>query len=200
MTSMVPPPEPGFHPGGTAEGDFWVFAYGSLMWQPGFPYMEMQPGTVRGYHRSACILSIRYRGTPEVPGLVLGMDRGGACRGRAYLVDGAHRAEVVAYLDNRELVTGVYKRRNLACTLDDGRRVAAYCFVADPDHRQYAGRYTTAEKVAIIRQGEGLKGRSRDYIAETLAQLEDLGIHDGQLSALLRVVDHEERVGGALGD
>lgn len=113
MPSHVPPPEPGFHPGGAPDGDFWVFAYGSLMWDPGFRYKVMQPATIRGYHRSACILSIRYRGTPERPGLVLGLDRGGACRGRAYLVDGANRAEVIDYLDNRELVTGVYKRRNL---------------------------------------------------------------------------------------
>lgn len=200
MSSQVPPPDPGFHPGGSPEGDFWVFAYGSLMWRPDFPYKTMIPGTVRGYHRSACILSIRYRGTDDRPGLVLGLDRGGACRGRAYLVTAADRARVVSYLDDRELVTGVYKRRNLTCTLDDGRRVTAYGFVADPAHGQYAGRFTTAEKVQAIRRGVGLNGRSRDYIAETLAQLEDLGIHDGQLSALLRVVDREERVAGVLGE
>lgn len=200
MTAVQVPPMPaGFHPGGVPEGDFWVFAYGSLMWRPGFPFREMQPATVAGYHRAACILSIRYRGTPEVPGLVVGLDRGGACRGRAYLVAGADRAAVVDYLDRRELATGAYRRRNLACRLHDGRRVRAYGFVADPAHRQYAGHYTTAEKVAVIRRGQGREGRSRDYIASTLAQLEDLGIHDGQLAALLRVVDHEERVDGVLG-
>lgn len=199
MTFLVSPPDPGFHPGGQAEGDFWVFAYGSLMWHPGFRYKEMRVGTVRGYHRSACILSMRYRGTPEVPGLVLGLDKGGACRGRVYLVDGADREEVVAYLDNREMVAGVYKRRNLPCALDDGRRVTAYCFVADPAHRQYAGHYPTGGKGHAYPPGRWKERRSRDYIAETLAQLEDIGIHDGQLSALLRVVDHEERVDGALG-
>lgn len=199
MAAQVPPMEPGFYPGGSPDGDFWVFAYGSLMWRPGFPFQEMQPAIVRGYHRAACILSVRYRGTPETPGLVMGLDRGGACRGRAYRVAGADRKEAVEYLDQRELVTGVYKRRNLACRLDDGRAVRAYGFVADPAHPQYAGRYTTAEKVAVIRQGIGREGRSRDYIANTLAQLEELGIHDGQLSALLRVVDHEEAVEGALG-
>lgn len=200
MPSRVPPMAPGFHPGGTPDGDFWVFAYGSLMWRPGFPYREQVPALVRGYHRSACILSIRYRGTPDVPGMVVGLDRGGACRGRAYLVAGEDRAEVVAYLDARELVTGTYQRRNLSCELADGRRVTAYGFVADPTHSQYAGRYTTAEKVAVIRQGRGKEGRSRDYIANTIAQLAEMGIHDGQLHALLRVVDHEEQVDGALGD
>lgn len=196
----VPPMPAGFLPGGSADGDLWVFAYGSLMWRPGFPHAEQCPALVRGWHRSACILSVRYRGTPEQPGLVVGLDRGGACRGRAYRVAAADRAEAIDYLDRRELATGVYHRRNLACDLDDGRRVTAYGYVADPGHVQYAGRYTTAEKVRVIRQGVGWEGRSRDYIANTIAQMEAMGIHDGQLHALLRIVDHEERVPGALGD
>lgn len=197
--SGVPPMPRGFLPGGAADGDFWVFAYGSLMWRPGFAHKEERPALVRGYHRAACILSVRYRGTPELPGLVVGLDRGGSCRGRAYLVDAADRADVIDYLDRRELATGVYLRRNLQCELDDGRRVLAYGYVADPTHVQYAGRYTTEEKVRVIRQGVGWEGRSRDYIANTIAQMEAMGIHDGQLHALLRIVDHEERVPGALG-
>lgn len=195
----IPPMPAGFLPGGCAEGEFWVFAYGSLMWRPGFPHLEEQPALVRGWHRAACILSVRYRGTPEVPGLVVGLDRGGACRGRAYRVAAAERAAVIAYLDSRELATGVYRRRNLACVLADGRQVTAYGYVADPAHPQYAGHYTTAEKVRVIRQGVGGEGRSRDYIANTIAQMDAMGIRDGQLHALLRVVDGEEDVPGALG-
>lgn len=180
-------------------GDVWVFGYGSLIWNPAFHYAERRLGTLHGWHRRFCLWTPLGRGTPEEPGLVLGLDRGGACRGRAYRVAAAERAAVIDYLDSRELATGVYRRRNLACTLADGRRVSAYGYVADPAHDQYAGHYTTAEKVRVIRQGVGWEGRSRDYIANTIAQMEAMGIRDGHLHALLRVVDGEEAVDSALG-
>ena len=81
--------------------DLWVFAYGSLIWDPGFPFEEARPALLRGYHRAFCLYSTRYRGTPERPGLVLGLDRGGACRGVAFRVPGRHAAEVLRYLDDQ---------------------------------------------------------------------------------------------------
>ena len=97
--------------------DFWVFAYGSLMWNPGFPFLESHPALVRGYHRSFCVESTHYRGTKEKPGLVLGLDRGGACRGRAYKVCRTQGKTVSDYLHEREMLSGIYEPRWLKATL-----------------------------------------------------------------------------------
>ena len=125
--------------------DLWVFGYGSLMWRPGFPFVESGPGRLRGYHRSLCVLSHVHRGTPERPGLVLGLDRGGSCRGMAFRVAGPDAASTLAYLREREQVTAVYVERVLGVTLDDGRRIAAVTYLVDRRHPQYAGRLPEAE-------------------------------------------------------
>src|SRR3954452_17936771 len=97
--------------------DLWVFGYGSLMWRPGFPFLERQHGLLSGYHRALCVLSHVHRGTPERPGLVLGLDFGGACRGVAYRVGANKRAEGIAYLRGREQVTSVYRETLRGVTL-----------------------------------------------------------------------------------
>ncbi|MBF0306917.1 MAG: gamma-glutamylcyclotransferase [Alphaproteobacteria bacterium] len=169
--------------------DFWVFAYGSLMWRPGFEHIEARAALLRGYHRDMCVVSTIYRGTPECPGLVMGLDRGGACRGRAFRVASENEAAVRAYLDDREMVTMVYTPRMLPVTLEDGRRIPAWCFVVRRDHPQYAGRLPPAEAARLIRQGVGRAGCAREYLALTVAHLEDMGILDGALHRLLDLVD-----------
>src|SRR3712207_8276797 len=119
--------------------DLWVFGYGSLMWRPGFPHLERVHAHLYGYHRSLCVFSHVHRGTPEHPGLVLGLDRGGRCHGVAFRVDAAEAAETVRYLREREQVTAVYRERSLPVRLDDGRAVAALAYVVDRSHPQYAG-------------------------------------------------------------
>src|SRR5215218_5182185 len=118
-----------------ADGALYVFAYGSLIWRPGFAYSAMHPALLRGYHRRFCIWSRQYRGTPESPGLVLGLDRGGACRGVAFQVPAAEAAAVLDYLQDREMPPSeeaVYHRRILRVSLvDSGREVRAVAFVAD---------------------------------------------------------------------
>lgn len=173
-------------------GDLWVFGYGSLMWRPGFPFAEMQPALLRGWHRDLCIRSIRYRGTPEAPGLVMGLQRGGSCRGRAYRIAAADRLAAVDYLDSRELATRAYRTRFLTVDLADGRRVRAYGYVADPAHAQYAGCLDRADKVALILQGCGAEGPCRDYLANTVAHLDALGIRDGLMHTFLDAVDKKE--------
>src|SRR5579885_3263075 len=107
-------------PQSPANEDLWVFGYGSLMWQPGFPHLERVPARLIGLHRALCVYSFVHRGTPEKPGLVLGLDRGGACRGIAYRVAAPERDATLSYLREREQVTSVYvetfRRITLATT------------------------------------------------------------------------------------
>ncbi len=181
------------------ESEFWVFAYGSLIWDPGFPWEERALARLRGYHRAMCIYSHVWRGTPERPGLVLGLDRGGSCRGIAYRVAAARAAEVMAYLEARERVTEVYVGRLLPVTLDRpgeppgaAERVRALAYVADRAHRQYAGRLPGEEAARLIRAGHGRGGRNTDYLASTVAHLEELGMADAPLERLARLVREDE--------
>ncbi len=172
-----------------SDENFWVFAYGSLIWRPDFPFVEGVPGRLHGWHRRMCIRSIHYRGRPDRPGLVLGLDRGGSCRGLAYRVADDLVETVRRILDERELISGVYDPRYAPVTLDDGRRVAGYLFVARRGHDQYAGGLSTEETAAMIRQGHGSCGSSRDYLANTVRHLEILGLGGASLRRLLQLVD-----------
>lgn len=168
---------------GSAE-DLWVFGYGSLMWRPGFPYEERQVALLRGFHRSLCVYSHVHRGTPEAPGLVMGLDRGGACKGFAYRVAHAHAARTIAYLREREQVTAVYVEKVLPVHLSDGRRRLCLTYTVDRGHAQYAGRLDREELLRFVRQGRGVSGANPDYVLSTQAQLVDLGVADETLAWL----------------
>jgi cation transport protein ChaC len=167
-------------------GELWVFGYGSLMWRPGFAHDERVPARLVGLHRALCVYSFVHRGTPERPGLVLGLDRGGMCRGIAYRVAAAKRAETVAYLRGREQVTTVYLETMRQIELEDEarRRVRALCYIVDRSHVQYAGRLTLAESLHHVRQGHGSSGPNRDYVLETVRALEALGYRESDLHLL----------------
>ncbi|HYM32088.1 MAG TPA: gamma-glutamylcyclotransferase [Candidatus Cybelea sp.] len=167
-----------------APGDLWVFGYGSLMWRPGFPYVEAKGATLYGYHRALCLWSYHYRGTPAKPGLVFGLDAGGACRGRAFRVAARHRVRVVRYLYRRELISYVYVPK-LHRVHPDGRGpVRALIFVADRDNPQYAGKLSVRRAAAIMAVAAGRTGTARDYLASTVAHLDALGIRDGAAHAV----------------
>jgi cation transport protein ChaC len=166
-------------------GDLWVFGYGSLMWRPGFDFVERQVARIHGYHRSLCVYSHVHRGTPERPGLVLGLDRGGACRGTAFRVAAPLAEATVAYLREREQVTSVYREVRLAASLDDGRAVRSLAYVVDRAHLQYAGRLGRDELLRFVRQGNGLSGANPDYVRNTHAHLDELGVHDPVLAWLV---------------
>jgi glutathione-specific gamma-glutamylcyclotransferase len=166
--------------------DLWVFGYGSLMWRPGFEFLERRDARLVGAHRALCVYSFVHRGTPERPGLVLGLDRGGNCRGVAYRVAGAKRAETIDYLRAREQVTMVYREGWRRVWLDDDPQqgVQALCYVVDRGHQQYAGRLSLAEQLHFIRQGHGRSGACRDYVLATVKELEALGWRDATLHML----------------
>src|SRR6201995_4775637 len=130
-----------------SSGDLWGFGYGSVMWRPGFEFVERVPARLIGEHRALCVYSFVHRGTPEKPGLVLGLDRGGACRGIAFRVARRSRADVVAYLREREQVTSVYREVSRSVWLENEprQRVGALAYVVDRGHVQYAGRLSLAE-------------------------------------------------------
>ncbi len=164
-------------------GDLWVFGYGSLMWRPGFEVLERVPAKLIGMHRALCVYSFVHRGTPDKPGLVLGLDRGGMCRGVADRVAAAKREETIAYLREREQVTSVYLEvmRRIALEDETRRQVRALCYVIDRGHVQYAGRLSVDESVHYVRQGHGRSGNIRDYVIETVRALEALGYRETEL-------------------
>jgi glutathione-specific gamma-glutamylcyclotransferase len=164
--------------------DLWVFGYGSLMWRPGFPFVERVHGHVRGYHRALCVFSHVHRGTPDRPGLVLGLDRGGRCHGVAFRVPVEEAAATMAYLREREQVTAVYRERRLPARLADGRAVAALAYVVDRRHPQYAGRLPYDDLLRLVRQGVGLSGANPDYVRSTFEHLREMGVSDPVLARL----------------
>ena len=170
----------------TKTDDLWVFAYGSLMWRPDFSYVERVSARLYGTHRALCVLSHVHRGTPERPGLVLGLDRGGTCRGIAYRVSAKDREATIAYLRQREQVTAVYREtfRPVQLEPDPQRRVRALCFVVDRSHPQYAGELDLASQLHYVRQGHGRSGANRDYVLATVKELETLGFVDRELHLL----------------
>ena len=166
-----------------ATEDLWVFGYGSLIWRPGFEFVERVPAHIIGMHRSLCIYSFDHRGTPERPGLVLGLDFGGACRGIAYRVTASKRLATLRYLREREQTTAVYRElvHGVMLAGNPERRVDALCYAVDRGHPQYAGRLSHNRQLQIVRQGHGRSGNNRDYVVETVKALESLGIVDHDL-------------------
>ena len=178
------------HPNKPA-GDIWIFAYGSLMWHPNFEYEEKRRAHLHGYHRALCIYSVEYRGTHEKPGLVFGLDRGGSCHGMAFRVLEKHAAAVMRYLDEREMVTGVYcpSWEPVELASDDPEdpiRTKAYIFVADTNHSQYAGKLSDIDTVRLVDQGHGKAGPCIEYLQNTLDHLTELGIEDPSLARIVK--------------
>lgn len=183
-----------------AANDPWVFGYGSLMWRPDFPYIERRPGLLYGFHRSFCVYSYHHRGTPDNPGLVLGLDRGGACRGIAYRV--AHRdwQDVVSYLKGREQVTEVYQDIYTRVRLGGNPRpsgernqVRALTYMVDREHIQYAGRLAFDDQVRHILNGVGHSGKNPDYLKDMVAHLDQMGWRDLGLLKLWQKVERALR-------
>lgn len=172
----------------------WIFAYGSLMWNPEIACAAMRPALLHGYHRRFCLYSYDYRGTRERPGLVLGLDRGGACWGMALRLEGAALAASLDHLWSREMSGGgVYEMHRLSLravglqptdSIRGGAALPAWGFVVRRDHPDYAGRLPLDEAARMIAAARGERGLCRDYLASTLAHLEALGLCDRPLRRL----------------
>ena len=170
----------------STKADLWVFGYGSLMWRPGFEFIEQVPARLIGEHRALCVYSFDHRGTPEKPGLVLGLDRGGACRGIAFRVAARLRHATIDYLRGREQTTNVYREvmRSVWLENEARQRVSALAYVVDRGHVQYAGRLSPAEQLRFVQQGHGRSGNNRDYVLSTVKSIEAQGFRDAQLHRL----------------
>jgi len=166
----------------------WIFAYGSLMWNPEMRFTERLPARIHGYHRSFCLYSPEYRGTREKPGLVLGLDRGGSCRGIAYRLPQATLAAEIDLIWTREMTGFVYHMTPLNIATERGP-VSGYAFTVRRDSRDYAGRLAHDIAARIIATSKGDRGTGRDYLANTVRHLEELGIADTALHRIERLVN-----------
>lgn len=164
-------------------GDFWVFGYGSLIWNPNFMHARAECATLEGYHRALCIWAWHYRGTQEKPGLVFGLDEGGQCEGRAFHVNRHFRDEVLECLWKREMITHVYKPAMVHLRMQD-KEVEALTFVADPDSEQYAGKLSLQATIDIVSTASGSRGTNREYVEQTHQSLQHLDIEDPELASL----------------
>lgn len=183
-SSIVPPSE--HHP------DHWVFAYGSLMWNPGFAFAERCEARLIGAHRALCVYSFHHRGTPERPGLVLGLDLGGSCRGIAYRVKAEDWAETHAYLTEREQISGVYREsvRRVHLLDGSGRDAPAVCYLANRAHAQYARGLSLEHQLDLVRRSHGGSGANADYVLATVKALAALGIADRDLCWIAERLRH----------
>ncbi|MFO1152938.1 MAG: gamma-glutamylcyclotransferase [Rhodospirillales bacterium] len=177
---------------GAATDETWVFGYGSLMWDPGFPFAEAAWGLLRGFHRSLCIRSVRNRGTPERPGLALGLAAGGSCRGRVFRIDPPELAVTRAYLWRREMPLNAYVPRLLRVRLDDGRTVKALVFVARRGHPSCLVALSDERAAEMVATGAGSYGSALDYLRNVVAHLDGFGIADGPLHRILALAEAKD--------
>jgi cation transport protein ChaC len=169
-----------FPPRGKPDGDVWLFGYGSLIWNPAIEFAEKRCATVRGVHRKFCLRTELGRGTPETPGLVLGLDRGGCCRGVAFRIPHAHAESELDIVWKREMVTSAYTPRWLKAETPEGR-VDAIGFVINRAHDRYCGEMADDDVAATIAAAHGFLGPCRDYLFNTVEHLRELGMPDAGL-------------------
>ena len=182
--------------GDDAGNERWVFGYGSLMWRPGFAFVERRPAVLHGRRRAFCISSVHHRGTPGRPGLVLGLAPGGAVRGAAYRVAPRTWPAVHAYLIDREQPTETYVESQARVRLGDGRRISALVFVSDLRHPQWAGALSEEVQADLIAGADGLSGSNVDYLRDLAEHLRAEGVVDPAMERLLVLVEAREKAAG----
>lgn len=175
--------------------DIWLFGYGSLIWNPAFHHVETRTGRVYGFHRRFCLWTLLGRGNSTNPGLILGLDRGGSCRGVAFRIAADVVDSETDIVWRREMVTRAYVPRWVGVHTDQGP-VRAIAFAINHDHERYAGLVPEREAAAAIASAQGALGACAEYLFNTVAHLEEIGIHDRALSKLNEQVLAVQRAGG----
>ena len=172
------------------ESGFWVFAYGSLMWRPDFEFVEQRPATLHGFARRFCMWSITYRGTPEAPGLVLALleSSGAATQGLAYRVGADDARRTLAYLRDRELTDSAYREVSARLRFSDDSAADGLTYVIDSSHPLCAHDLSLEAQADIIAARAGRTGLNRDYLFNTVAQLQRIGVRDAELERLAEIV------------
>jgi cation transport protein ChaC len=170
-------------------GDRWVFGYGSLMWRPGFAFVERKSAVIHGRRRAFCIYSVHHRGTPARPGLVLGLAPGGSARGMAFRVPAAAWEETYAYLREREQPTETYFESWATVRGPDGEPIEALIFLSDFKHPQWAGDLDLEAQARLIAGASGLSGRNVDYLRDLVVHLREEGVADRTMERLLSRVE-----------
>jgi len=180
---------------GTGSGaGIWVFGYGSLMWNPGFPFVERATARLTGRHRRLCVVSRHHRGDAARPGLVMGLDRGGSCRGIAYRVPAEAVGDTLAYLHERETAHyPVYRRADVPVVLDGipARTVRSVTYVIDRSDPDYAGHLSVEQQAAIVAVAQGRSGANRDYLVSVVEHIHALGLRDRRLEAVLHTLGEQ---------
>ena len=179
--SIVPP-----------KGDFWLFAYGSLMWNPEFEYLRSESARLFGYHRCLCLWSVEYRGTIDHPGLVMGLDRGGSCLGRVFLISERFAEQAIDKLNRREMITGAYRPSLKTLTIANGERIEAVCLLARHDHAQYAGQLTPRTISQIVKYARGARGSNADYVLNTAHHLRKMGMVGRSLDEIVALLKQKK--------
>lgn len=164
--------------------DVWVFGYGSLIWKPEFDFIERRPATLPGHHRALCLWSRINRGTPELPGLVFGLETGGECHGMAFRLEARSVTPIFETLWRREMATGAYHPSWIDCQTTDGT-VKALAFVIDQAGPAYVSEPHEDALIEIVLRASGIYGSCLDYVTQTADALEAVGIHDARLTALV---------------
>ncbi|MGE3849674.1 MAG: gamma-glutamylcyclotransferase [Gammaproteobacteria bacterium] len=167
-------------------GDLWVFAYGSLLWNPVIHHAARRPARLHGYHRRYCLWSYVGRGTRERPGLMLGLERGGSCVGAALRIPRGNVQDELALLWRREMIAGSYAPRWLVLQIAGVGRRKALVFTMDRRHPRYAGRLAEARVAKVVNEARGPLGSCREYFEHTRAALAERGTRDAMLERLRR--------------
>ena len=170
------------------ENEIWLFGYGSLMWNPCIHYLDRQPALLHGFHRNFCLRAPTGRGSPERPGLMLALKNGGSCRGIVYQIDPAIADQELSIVWDREMISGAYQPRLLKLTTPLGQK-QAIAFVINRQHPRFIPHIELSEAASMIAHAEGWLGTCAEYLFSTVEHLDELGVADGPMHELKRLVE-----------
>ena len=168
--------------------NLYIFAYGSLLWNPTIDFERQILGKIYGFHRSFCMLTKLGRGSYENPGLMLGLDKGGSCKGILFKLNKREALKNIDILFKREMVTKAYVPKLLNAHLKSGRRVKAIAFTVDKNHKNYFGEKSYYKKINLISKASGFLGTCSEYLKNTAKSLEEIDISDKEIKSLMKIL------------